>query len=61
MYTHPEIMRAVYQARSDDLHRRTTKVSWSRNRSGVRTAIRRTDPAVRPHDVAMRPALVRTP
>jgi hypothetical protein len=61
MYTHPEIMRAVYQARSEDLRRRSEAVRARRLRRDMRIAMGRIAPRFRPGTVAIGSAAMRSP
>jgi hypothetical protein len=61
MYTHPELMRAVYQARSEDLTRRVESVKRRETRTDRRIATKRIAPRFRSATVSIRSAAVRSP
>jgi hypothetical protein len=61
MYTHPELMRAVYQARSEDLRRRAESVKRRKARTDRSVATERVAPRFRSATVLIRSAAVRSP
>jgi hypothetical protein len=61
MFTHPEIMRAVYRARSEDLRRRSEAVRARRLRREMRIVLGRIAPRLRPGTIAIRSAAMRSP
>jgi hypothetical protein len=61
MYTHPELMRAVYQARSEDLTRRVESVKRRKARTDRRIATERIAPRFRSATGSIRSAAVRSP
>jgi len=60
MFNHPETMRAVHQARSQDLDRRSTTARIHR-RNPVGISIRRIPPKSRSATMPLRAAAVRSP
>jgi hypothetical protein len=61
MFTHPESMRAVYKARSDDLNRRFRYPRPSTVRGEPRINLKRIATTLRPNRVLIRAATVRSP